>query len=144
MLADSYIIMMIPAYCIGILVFIVLGRLFQLLQNLEKPPYIAGNEKDSKRVSVFIYRLRRGGSGYSEYKFVRVNGKWKFVIEKEEIRLTAILMIVFMGILIISGATFIEAFGICFLTALFGGVLYAVHRIEAHRILMKKLKINGR
>ena len=61
----------------------------QLIVNVIQKPYVICDFPDL--ASVYIYRLGRGSSGYSEYKFMKRDGKWKEVIDKVPIIFIAIL-----------------------------------------------------
>lgn len=99
-------------------------------------PYIVRDDGNPDLASVYIYRLARGGSSYSEYKFMRRDGKWKVVIEKGDIIFAAICMAVFSLLMLIATGSI---WGILMSFVLFsvGEAVFAVHYFEAYVLLMK-------
>ena len=118
------------------LILFILGRLVQFLLNKAKKPYVVRNENDPYHASVFIYRIRKYGNRYIEYRFTNAEGGWKPVIDKKNIIGCIIVALVMSGIIVyLSG---IEGFlSMEMPVALYAVALAAARYIEAYILLMR-------
>ena len=120
----------------SITVLFVLGKLVQLLLNSGKKPYVVRDVNDPSLTGVYIFRIRKYRSGYTEYKFRNENGSWKPVIDKKMINGVAIGALIMAVILVcLVGIKDFLLMGLPI--ALFVAALAVSRYHEAYRILMK-------
>ena len=124
------------AELIALTLLFILERLLQHLLNSQKKPYKAVNANDPSLISVYIYRIRKYGRRYVEYRFRNENGSWKPVIDKNTIiGITVVLLIMFGIIVYLVGVR--DFLFMALPVALFAVALVVTRHVEAYRVLMK-------
>ena len=129
-------------------VFLVL-RLWQFLNNIRKKPYVVLNDEDPNQATVYMWLSSAKltiPSDYQEYKFQRIDGKWKFVIEKKDficiIVVCVISFFIFGAVSLIKGSSFLQT---CLIASLVFLLIHAdvvATNYDAYRVLMKYLRKN--
>lgn len=92
----------IAFYIVFILGLFLFYDIIQLIVRIKHAPYIQYPYKGAKFVIVYFYELSRTGKGsYSEYKYKCIDGKWIYIVNKDNIFATVVVYIILLvGILV--------------------------------------------
>lgn len=85
---------------------IVFGLIMQKIFNLIKKPYHHTSCSNGKAfaVSVFTYSRGRSNTGHwTQYYFIKKNGRWKYMVDKAMIQLTIVLTTIMCAAVIVIG-----------------------------------------
>lgn len=110
----------------------------QLIVNVIQKPYVICDFPDL--ASVYIYRLGRGSSGYSEYKFMKRDGKWKEVIDKVPIIFIAILWAIIFLLCFLEHGDFWGCVEVFIPIGIMGAAILGLAHLEAYMMLINELR----
>ena len=136
--------------CRSIFSLLVLLMIFGLSYRLtyaKHPPYVKYPAKGGNLAYVYIYETPRGGRArYFDHKFMCKNGKWRYVLEKSDVKdMAAIILLMIVITLVSCAASGIDSFAIflgmfiILMIAVAMGLM--ISPLKAYMVLKKDLRI---